>query len=112
MATLEGAGFTLFQTYFQSIAALALSEQARHSEAAGMVEAALAHCLLSGERWCLPELYRVRAHIVLAAGGEGSPAGAAENLDLAATAAEEDGALAWSRRIDQDRRALDAAIGD
>jgi predicted ATPase/DNA-binding winged helix-turn-helix (wHTH) protein len=111
MATLEGAGFTLFQAYFQSVAALALSEQARHAEAARMVEAALDHCRLSGERWCLPELHRVRARVVLAAGGEGALAGATENLDLAAAAAEEDGALAWSRRIDRDRRALDAGIG-
>ncbi len=111
MATLEGAGFTLFQTYFQSVAALALSEQARHSEAAGMLEAALDHCRLSGECWCLPELYRVRARVVLSAGGGGAHAGATEDLDLAAAAAEEDGALAWSRRIDRDRRALDAAIG-
>jgi predicted ATPase/DNA-binding winged helix-turn-helix (wHTH) protein len=112
MTTLESAGFTLFQTYFQSVAALASSEMAQHSEAARLVETAIEHCRLSGERWCLPELFRVRACVVLAAGGEGALARAMENLDLATAMASEEDAVAWARRIDRDRRALDGAIGD
>ncbi|WP_069063812.1 winged helix-turn-helix domain-containing protein [Sinorhizobium sp. RAC02] len=108
MATLQGAGFTLFQTYFQSLAAVALSRQCRHPEAFSTIAAAIDHCQASGERWCLPELHRVRAELLLAEGLKGAAGAAWTDLGLATAVAAQDGALGWARRIERDLGSLDA----
>ncbi|WP_312991010.1 ATP-binding protein [Rhizobium populisoli] len=106
METLSAAGFTLFKTYFQSVAASAMAGLSRHSEAFTLIDEAIEHCRDSGERWCLPELYRVKAEVILA---ETSGRGATRAMELLTTAAEvarRDGALAWKRRIDRDLDAI------
>jgi hypothetical protein len=108
METLAAAGFTLFQTYFQSVAAEALSRLLRHAEALRMIDDALEHCNASGERWCLPELRRVKAGVVLAA-AEQDVELAMEHLRIGAEAARLDGAHSWKRRIDRDIERLSGA---
>lgn len=106
METLSAAGFTLFHTYFQSVAARALSQQARHSEALRMIDDAIERCRLSGERWCLAELHRIKACVVLAEGREQDVSLATEHLRIGAEAACLDGARSWKRRIDRDLAGL------
>ncbi|WP_245364309.1 ATP-binding protein [Sinorhizobium americanum] len=105
METLSSAGFTLFMTHFQSVAARAMAELARYSEALKLMDGAIEHCGVSGERWCLPELHRVKA--VILSGNPGNAISLAmEQLMLGAEAACQDGAHAWKSRIDRDLAAL------
>jgi predicted ATPase len=102
METLASAGFTLFMTHFQSVAARAMAELSRHSEAQGLMDDAIAHCGASGERWCLPELHRVKAAVILSENADHAIPLAMEQLTRGAEAAHQDGAHAWRRRIDRD----------
>jgi predicted ATPase/DNA-binding winged helix-turn-helix (wHTH) protein len=102
MTTLDGAGFTLFKTMFQSVEASALSQLGRHAEAFDVICEAIEHCTRSGERWCLAELYRVRGDVVLRRGSPDALQSAMEDLALAAVAADHDGAVAWRRRVTTD----------
>jgi predicted ATPase/DNA-binding winged helix-turn-helix (wHTH) protein len=108
MGTLSAAGFTLFATYFQSVAARALSKLARHSEAHRMIEAAIAQCAVTGERWCLPELHRVKAEVILSEGQDRVVTQVMEQLTVGAKAACHDVARGWKGRIDRDLAALSA----
>ncbi|WP_245571187.1 ATP-binding protein [Neorhizobium alkalisoli] len=109
METLSAAGFTLFQTYFQSVAARALAALSRHSEAGRMIDGAIEQCGNSGERWCLPELHRVKAVVILSEGREDqATAFAMEQLKVGAEAAWHDGAYAWKWRIERDLAAIAA----
>ena len=100
METLDGAGFTLFKTIFQSVEASALSQLGRHGEAIRLIDEAVEHCAESGERWCLAELHRIRAEIVLRQATPDARRLAMKDLMLAKAAADQDGAVAWKRRID------------
>lgn len=106
MDILDRAGFNLFRTYFQSIEAQALSSLGQHAEAHAVIDSALEHGDASGERWCLPELLRVKAMVT--AKGQ-SPEGldaASAILQAARLAARQDGAVGWERRINVDLEAL------
>ncbi|WP_310387633.1 winged helix-turn-helix domain-containing protein [Rhizobium sp. 1399] len=106
MDILDLAGFNLFRTYFQSIEAQALSGLGQHAEAHAVIDSALEHGDVSGERWCLPELLRVKAMVT--AKGQ-SPEGldaASAILEAARVAARQDGAIGWERRINVDLEAL------
>lgn len=106
METLASAGFTLFMTHFQSVAARAMAELERHSEAHRLMDDAIEHCAASGERWCLPELHRVKAAVILSEDRDDAVSRAMEHLTLGAEAACHDGAHAWKGRIDRDLAAL------
>ena len=114
METLSSAGFTLFKSYFQSVAASAMARLSRHSEALRLIDEAIGHSGRSGERWCLPELHRVKAQILLSQDADHAVALAMEHLAQGAEAGCQDGAHAWKRRIDRDLATLslcDAGIG-
>lgn len=99
MAVLRSAGFVLFQTIFQSVEARALFLLGHHEEASQVIDAALEHCDSSGERWCLPELHRVRGLVLL---GSNDPAAADRARDCyrkALETAADDGANVWESRI-------------
>ncbi|SCW50880.1 Predicted ATPase [Rhizobium mongolense subsp. loessense] len=106
METLSSAGFTLFMTHFQSVAASAMSKLSRHSEAHRLMDDAIEHCGGSGERWCLPELHRVKAAVILSEELDDAVSRAMEHLTLGAEAACHDGAYSWKRRIDRDLAVL------
>ncbi|MBB5537203.1 ATP-binding protein [Rhizobium giardinii] len=106
MAILRKSGFLLFMTFFQSIAAQALAAQGRHTDALEMAESAIAHCESSGERWCLAELYRVRATVLLRQGTTDSMFSAEDSLRLALEIARKDGSVAWEQRVNKEISAV------
>nr|WP_234894023.1 winged helix-turn-helix domain-containing protein [Sinorhizobium medicae] len=77
MGVLVGAGFTLFQTIFQTTEAKALAASGCLDEALVVINSALGRCASSGERWCLPELHRVKGQIEAQTAGGGPSALAA-----------------------------------
>lgn len=107
MDILQHAGFNLFRTFFQSVEAQALSGIGQHAEADGVIDAALAHCDASGERWCLPELLRVKAHITARGQSPEALDAASATLEAALETARQDGAGGWERRIRVDLEALE-----
>lgn len=106
MDILDRAGFNLFRTYFQSIEARALSGLGQHVEAGSVIDAALVHCDVSGERWCLPELLRVKALVTVKGQGPDALDAASAILEVARTAARQDRAAGWERRINVELEAL------
>lgn len=106
MDILDRAGFNLFRTYFQSVEAQALSGLGQHAEAHAVIDAALAHCDASGERWCLPELLRVKALVTAKGQSPEALDSASAILEAARVAARQDGAAGWERRIGVDLEAL------
>nr|WP_246184935.1 winged helix-turn-helix domain-containing protein [Paracoccus aestuariivivens] len=106
MRTLSSAGFTLFETYFRSVAARAMLRLSRRPEALGEIDTAIGHCARTGEKWCLPELHRVRAGIILSGQDDQAAGRAARELDTALNIACETRAMAWQRRIERDLSAL------
>ncbi|RCS21729.1 transcriptional regulator [Phyllobacterium salinisoli] len=110
MAILDRAGFVLFKTYFQSVEAKALAALLRFDEAAAKIEEALAHCETSGERWCKPELLRVKGLLVLKGGGPNGSALADVWFQASRAEARAQGAIAWERRLDPSLSWLPAAF--
>lgn len=110
MPVLRGAGFILFQTIFQSVEAQALSRLGHHEEALATLDAALNHCESSGERWCLPELYRVKGLVLLAANGPAAAQTAGHCYRTALGIAGEDGTKRWEHRIRTSISDLPASI--
>lgn len=102
MYVLRESGFTLFQTMFQTVQAQALARLHFHDEALQIIDAALAHCALSGERWCLPELHRVGGLIALEEQTSDASSLAVARLQAALEAARQDNAAGWERRIASD----------
>jgi tetratricopeptide (TPR) repeat protein len=102
MSILNGAGFTLFRTAFQAIEAQALARLCRFGEAHRVIDEALADTQSSGERWCRPELLRVKGQLILAEGGPNAVSAANSFFDAGLEAARADGAVAWERRIAPD----------
>lgn len=103
-ATLANAGFSLFLSYWQSVEAEALAALGRIDEALAVLDAALRRCMITGERWCLPELQRIRVAVASMRPALAAP-DAERTLETALLAARQDGALAWERRIIADIRA-------
>ncbi len=106
MDILDRAGFNLFRTWFQSIEAQALSGLGQHEDAHAVIDAALSHCDASGERWCLPELLRIKAMVTGKGQGPEGLDAASAILEAARMAARQDGATGWERRINVDLEAL------
>ena len=78
----------------------------QHIEAGSVIDAALVHCDISGERWCLPELLRVKALVTAKGQGPDALDAASAILEVARTAARQDSAAGWERRINLDLEAL------
>ncbi|TCU17008.1 ATP-binding protein [Rhizobium sullae] len=104
MSILRKSGFMLFQTIFQSVGAQALVAQGLHLDALEMMEIAITHCESSGERWCLAELYRIKAGILLRGETTDSMGRAREAFGRALKIARQDQSLAWERRVKDDMR--------
>jgi predicted ATPase/DNA-binding winged helix-turn-helix (wHTH) protein len=98
MLLLARAGFNLFRTYFQSVEARALAMLGRFAEAHQIIDVALGHCDSSGERWCKPELLRVKGQLILDEGGPDGPTVAATWFRSAQDESKSQGAVAWERR--------------
>ncbi len=101
-AILAKAGFVLFQAYFQSVEARALTALACNAEATSVIVKALDACAMSGERWCLPELLRVKSFVIAAEKAPKWKSLALTLLHEATLAARADGARAWEQRIELD----------
>ncbi len=102
LAVLRAAGFVLFDTYFRAVQAQALSALNLHAEALNVIETALEDSARTGERWCLPELLRVKAAVMTSERGADWQATAATLLREAVATARADGALQWARRAQAD----------
>lgn len=102
MAVLEKAGFTLFKSAFQTLEAQALASLGRFSEAHRVIDSALTNGQSSGERWCRPELLRVKARLILLEGGTETIGTANQFFEAGLEMARSQKALAWERRIRTD----------
>jgi predicted ATPase/DNA-binding winged helix-turn-helix (wHTH) protein len=111
MAILDAAGFTLFKTAFQTTEAQALASLGRTTEAIEVIDAALRDSQTSGERWCLPELLRVKARLLLDSGTDEAADLVISVFQAALEAARADHAVQWERRISADL-SLAVAAGD
>lgn len=105
-AMLRGRGLLLFDTHFRAVQAQARSAIGHHAEAQPVIDSALTDCSVSGERWCLPELLRVKAQQVIAERGTGWKAQATDLLHKSIAIAKADGALEWERRAKADLNGL------
>lgn len=70
----------------------------RGSDANADIEEAIGICRRTGERWCLPELHRMRGEILLTQHGRRGIDTAVEEFSLALRLAHEQRALAWELR--------------
>ncbi len=102
MAVLEKAGFTLFVSAFQALEAQALARLGRFAEAHQVIDIALSDGQRSGERWCRPELLRVKARLILEEGGADAIQTANQFFEAGLEMARSEQALAWERRISAD----------
>jgi predicted ATPase/DNA-binding winged helix-turn-helix (wHTH) protein len=102
MAVLEKAGFTLFKSAFQALEAEALSSLRKFAEAHRVIDAALHDGQRSGERWCRPELLRVKARLILDEGGPGAIPAANQFFQAGLELARSEKAVGWARRISAD----------
>ncbi|MCV3765129.1 ATP-binding protein [Rhizobium sp. TRM95796] len=102
MAVLDHAGFNLFRTYFQALEARALASLGRFAEAHEVIDQALAHGESSGERWCRPELLRVKGLLAYEEGGTNGAAAAHKWFKAAGDEAIFQGAVAWECRVSLD----------
>lgn len=89
--------------YFLGTLAEALFRSSRAAEATTTIEAALDRARSQNEKWCLPELLRIRASILVA---EGHLRDAEAELLGSMAVAEEIGALSWKLRAANDLASL------
>lgn len=99
MAVLEKAGFTLFKSAFKALEAQALGRLDRLTEAHSVIDEALLDGQNSGERWCRPELLRVKGQLTLRADGADALAAANRFFQAGLELARSDKAVAWERMI-------------
>jgi tetratricopeptide (TPR) repeat protein len=94
---LERAGFNNFRSGFLLAEAKGLAQLGQTPRALELLDQALQACEASGERWCLPELLRVKGRLILDSGGpaELSSGCFKDALDQA----KADGAIAWQTSI-------------
>lgn len=102
MAVLEKAGFTLFKSAFKALEAQALGSLDRLTEAHAVIDAALLDGQNSGERWCRPELLRVKGQLTLRTEGADALSVAQRFFEAGLEVARSDKAVAWERLISAD----------
>ena len=103
---LPQARFALPQTWVQSVLALADAQAGAVEQGLATIEQAIAQADHDDERWCWPELLRVRGE-VLRLRGDADAARVAFEQALALS--RETGAAGWARRIETSLRAPSAA---
>lgn len=96
---LERAGFDNFRSVFRLAEAKGLAQLGQTARAIGVLDDALRACESSGERWCVPELLRVKGRLILQEDGPGSVERAHRHFKEALETAKEDGAVAWEASI-------------
>ena len=107
IASLEAAGFVLYNAAFEGVLAEGLMACGRDDEADTIVASTLARCKRTVEAWCVPELMRVRALSLARNRKEEAIGLVIDGLEIA----HSQGALAWELRLastlvaisDQDR---------
>ena len=92
---LVASGFCLRQSYFLGALARGQARAGRLSDALGTIEAALAWCERTGERWFLPEVLRLKGEFLRA---KGNLHEAEESYRQAIQWSRRQGALAWELR--------------
>ena len=104
---LPQARFALPQTWVQSVLALADAQAGAVAQGLAVIEQAIAQADHDDERWCYPELLRVRGE-VLRLRGDADAARAA--FEKALAQANETGATGWARRIEASLQSRSAAL--
>ena len=99
LTALNNSGFNNFRSGFVLAEAKGLSQLGRHGDALTLLDDTIASCRSSGERWCLPELLRLKGCLTLDERAAGSDVASAEYFRMALAEARSDGALEWARRI-------------
>jgi len=112
LTTLNDAGFNNFRSAFVLAEARGLAQLGRHADALTILEDTIGSCQASGERWCLPELLRLKGCVTLDEGETGSDVTSAEYFRIALDEARAGGALQWERRIiaDIERTGIDPHV--
>jgi predicted ATPase/DNA-binding winged helix-turn-helix (wHTH) protein len=96
---LRRAGFVQCLTAFLAALALGVADAGRQvEEGLAAVEEGLARCERTGERWCLPELRRIKAEVLLKQGAPDAVRAAEALLLQSLRTAREQGALSWELR--------------
>jgi len=93
---LPQARFALPQTWVQSVLALADAQAGAVEQGLATIEQAIAQADHDDERWCYPELLRVRGEVLRLRGDDASRA----TLEQALALAHATGAAGWARRIE------------
>jgi hypothetical protein len=98
MAELLRSGFGHYRTSFLMASARGLLalDQGAHADKA--IAEAMSICERTGERWCLPEMYRLKGEIILNRLGSQGRDAALEAFHKAIRLAREQAALAWELR--------------
>jgi tetratricopeptide (TPR) repeat protein len=104
---LPQARFALPQTWVQSVLALADAQAGAVAQGLATIEQAIAQAEHDDERWCWPELLRVRGE-VLRLSGDADAARVA--FERALGLARETGAAGWARCIETSLQAPAAAL--
>lgn len=99
LTTLQRCGFNNFRSGFILAEARGLAQLGRRVDALTMLDDTIESCRNAGERWCLPELLRMKGNLVLEDAKPGAEDVAAECFRAALDAARADGALEWERRV-------------
>lgn len=105
LSRLRAARYELLTTPFSITLARGLAAESRTKEALALIDVTLARCEASGERFAVPELLRLKARIVRAAGAEKDTSIAL--LEEALALSREQGARAWELRAAADLAASD-----
>jgi hypothetical protein len=103
---LRQSGFTQYLTAFLASLGRILVEDGQPEAGLAAVDEALGRCEATGERWCLPELLRIRTMGLAMAMTPDARGTAAAVLARAQALAAEQGAVAWTDRILPDLRRL------
>jgi predicted ATPase len=95
---LEGLGEARFAAMFGGMLAEGLGQAGQVGPALRTVETAIAHSERDEELWCLPELLRIKAELLVAANQSDAPAAAERLFRTALDTARDQGALSWQLR--------------
>jgi predicted ATPase len=98
MEKLLRSGFGHYRTSFLMTRASGLLLVNQGSDASADIEEAIGICQHTGERWCLPELHRMRGEIALNLHGRHGVDSAVEAFNQALLLAREQRALSWELR--------------
>lgn len=97
---LQGSGFRLRYPAHLGVLAEGLGDAERFTEAHAAIDEALSSSARTGERWCLPELLRVKGKLLRS--GNADEDGAAAHLQQAVDLARHQHALSWELRASVD----------